>query len=95
MKHLLAKFIFTLNVAVSYFGAHYLYDLIEAEGLKGAWLTVSGIAAFCLIYCGVNFTLYMLCRKRIIENTPILEINEEEGHIFFPGEEGHKPLGIR
>lgn len=90
MKHLLPKLVSTVNVAISYVGAHYLYDLIEAKGLKGAWLTTSGIAAFCLIYCGVNLTLYMLGRKRIVENTPILEINEEEGHIFFPGEQGHK-----
>lgn len=90
MKHLLPKFVFTVNVAISYIGARYLYDLFESEGLQGGWLTASGVAAFCLIYCGVNFTLYMLGRKRIVENTPILEVNEEEGHIFFPGEEGHK-----
>jgi hypothetical protein len=32
----------------------------------------------------------MIGRKRIVENTLILEVNEEEGHIFFPSEDGHK-----
>lgn len=90
MNHILPKIAFTLNVVVSYFLSRYVCDYLDLTGLVGSWRTVIGIIVFCLCYCAINFTMHLLMRNRITEATPIFEFNQHEGHIFYPGEVGHK-----
>jgi hypothetical protein len=74
----------------SYFFATYVYDYFDLAELGENWLTAIGIIAFCLTYYIINTSMYLLMRSRITENTPVFEFNENEGHIYYPGEAGHK-----
>jgi hypothetical protein len=90
MKNLLPKVVFTLNVLASYFCATYVYDYFDLADIGENWLTAIGIIAFCMTFCVINFSMYLLMRNRITENTQVFEFNENEGHIYYPGESGHK-----
>jgi len=80
MKNLSAKVVFTLNVLASYFCATYVYDYFDLAELGENWLTAIGIIAFCLSYCVINFSMYLLMRNRITENTPVVNLHLKLTH---------------
>jgi hypothetical protein len=90
MKHLIPKIVFTLNVVASYFVSRFVCGYLDLTSFGDNWRAAIGVAVFCLSYCAINFTMYLMVRNRATDNTPIFEFNEYEGHIYYPGDTGHK-----